>query len=505
MKILKRILGSIFTMMLFMTGAVCITPAATIVVDSASDGFLILPPGHRRPCRLRDAIHAANDNIIVEGCAKGDPSPAVDEILFNIGTGTPTIRLRTMLPVIIEPVIIRGDSYGATRVELDGSDASVTSALLGQHAHGLFLIGGKSTIRNMVINRFSGNGIVLTDPDSSTPPGDYTPPTITDPSVIQDPPCFARPAEPDCPPGGGGGNPDISPIVGGSGGKNLIIGCFIGTDATGTIAMGNGSGVQTAGVVADADSNIIGGTTPAECNVISANHGHGIILGGVGNLVRGNFIGTDATGTLRLGNEFDGINIAGGGFSTALGAIGANRMKSDAQCGLVIDSNGVVVNDRRECGNWIAFNNRNGISAGWNHLAFLSNSIFSNGSLGIDVDEFGLTPNAPDSARNFPVLTSWRPAYIVNGPIGTIVYGSISNVVDIPVTIQFFHSSACDPSNHGEGQEYVGSITVPGNGAFNFFLPRLGGIVTATATTTLRWQNTSEFSACLSISGSPPL
>ena len=64
-------------------------------------------------------------------------------------------------------------------------------------------------------------------------------------------------------------------------------------------------------------NNTIGGTTPAARNVISSNGGAGIAIvteGSVpasGNLVQGNFIGTDATGTARLllGN-LDGIDIA---------------------------------------------------------------------------------------------------------------------------------------------------------------------------------------------------
>jgi hypothetical protein len=54
---------------------------------------------------------------------------------------------------------------------------------------------------------------------------------------------------------------------------------------------------------------IIGGPTPEERNVISGNRGHGLILGGRGHRVRGNYIGVNINGA-GLGNQFDGIIIA---------------------------------------------------------------------------------------------------------------------------------------------------------------------------------------------------
>ena len=64
-----------------------------------------------------------------------------------------------------------------------------------------------------------------------------------------------------------------------------------------------------------ASNNTIGGTTPGARNVISANGLDGIEIfggfgGGTGNLVLGNSIGTDVTGTHALGNVGDGIVIS---------------------------------------------------------------------------------------------------------------------------------------------------------------------------------------------------
>ena len=88
-------------------------------------------------------------------------------------------------------------------------------------------------------------------------------------------------------------------------------GNYIGTDATGTIALGNG----VDGVVIDdgATNNTIGGTTAAAGNVISGNVGDGVRIAGAGHRPatwwQGNFIGTDATGSHALGNADDGVAV----------------------------------------------------------------------------------------------------------------------------------------------------------------------------------------------------
>ena len=89
---------------------------------------------------------------------------------------------------------------------------------------------------------------------------------------------------------------------------NLVEGDLIGTDATGTKSLGNAQwGVN----ILDASTgNTIGGTVAAAADVISGNIGAGVeIEGSSENLVEGNFIGTDATGTIALGNTQFGVNI----------------------------------------------------------------------------------------------------------------------------------------------------------------------------------------------------
>src|SRR5687767_5223768 len=153
--------------------------AQIITVNTTSDGggFICLPNRPCPPaCSLRDAITAANDNRAVNGCAAGQSS-GVDKIVFNVGSGTPTIRLQGELPPIIESVEIDGGTGGATRIEITLGRIFIP---VGRRLDGLILATGGSTIRNLVINGFNGNGIVMTAISGGYLP-DHTPPTIPNP------------------------------------------------------------------------------------------------------------------------------------------------------------------------------------------------------------------------------------------------------------------------------------------------------------------------------------
>src|SRR5206468_9640092 len=102
---------------------------------------------------------------------------------------------------------------------------------------------------------------------------------------------------------------------------DVFEGNFIGTDPTGTMAFGNGSGAVGGidfGFCGTPANCTIGGITPDARNLISGNAANGISLGsGSGNTVQGNLIGTDVTGTLALGNALVGV-ATGGSVSNAL-------------------------------------------------------------------------------------------------------------------------------------------------------------------------------------------
>ncbi|MBL1179034.1 DUF4347 domain-containing protein [Pantanalinema sp. GBBB05] len=110
-------------------------------------------------------------------------------------------------------------------------------------------------------------------------------------------------------------------ISGGSNG-NTIAGNFIGTDATGTIDQGNAQ----QGIILNASNNVIGGTTAAARNVISGNNGVGIVFLSGSNTVQGNYIGTNAAGTQDLGNSFDGLQIQAGNNLIGGSAAGAGNV-----------------------------------------------------------------------------------------------------------------------------------------------------------------------------------
>jgi CSLREA domain-containing protein len=281
-------------------------------------------------CTLRAAIEQAN--------AAG-PGVAAIGIVFDIpGAGPHTIQPTTALPTITIPVIIDGYTQpGASLntlpdgnnalllVELDGSSA-------GPGANGLTISAGESTVRGLVINRFAANGIAML-----------------------------------------------------TAGNNVIAGNFIGTDTTGTVALGNGdNGV----FIEDVSNNIIGGITPEMRNVISGNVGDGIDImqvNGVStsNLVQGNFLGTDRTGTNPLGNGDDGIEL--NGVSNTIGGILAGARN-------VISGNGF---------NGIAIFN-----------ATASNNLVQGNLIGTDVTGTGRLGNSNDG-----VLIDSAPGNTIGGTL----------------------------------------------------------------------------------------
>src|SRR5262249_57201114 len=75
---------------------------------------------------------------------------------------------------------------------------------------------------------------------------------------------------------------------------DLIQGNYFGTDKTGMVALPNGNGVFAS------NNNTIGGTQPGAGNVISGNVVFGLAVND-NNQVAGNLIGTTATGMAALG------------------------------------------------------------------------------------------------------------------------------------------------------------------------------------------------------------
>ena len=116
-----------------------------------------------------------------------------------------------------------------------------------------------------------------------------------------------------------------------SGAANAVIaGNHIGLDAGGTIDRGNGARGIDLG--SGSGPTTVGGTAPADRNVISGNTSDGIIIfASDGNTIIGNYLGTDVTGNAPQPNDADGI---------AMGSTSANNTIGQAGSGNVLSGNG---------------------------------------------------------------------------------------------------------------------------------------------------------------------
>jgi hypothetical protein len=267
---------------------------------------------------------------------------------------------------------------------------------------------------------------------------------------------------------------------------STIQGNLIGTDVTGTVALGNFFGIWLNSGASL--GHTIGGAVPNARNVISGNRSHGMLISGNSHnsQIQGNLIGTDITGTKPLGNAGGGIQIEAQAFGNRIGGTTAGQP------------------------NTIAYNHGNGILMTGDPFSVIrnfmrGNAIFSNGLLGIDLGGDGVTPNDPGDSdfgynnfQNFPVITS-----VTGDSSETTIAGTLNSTPNTTFTINFYSNSSCDASGYGEGAQQFGqsAIGVPtdasGNVTFFATLPvtlPAGRVITATATDPNG--NTSEFSSC---------
>lgn len=242
---------------------------------------------------------------------------------------------------------------------------------------------------------------------------------------------------------------------------NVVEGNFIGTNRSGKAALPNaGDGVL---IVGKASSNRIGGPTVGARNVISGNGIDGVGLhdaGVTGNLVEGNFIGTTAAGTAALPNKRNGVFIRLGATSNTIGGTTA----------------GVA--------NRIAYNKAHGVQidgAATRGNRVERNSIFANGTrIGISLTRKG------NGSQPAPVITR-----IKNSRHSTTV------VVRVPAgkhRVELFVNPGCaDP----EGKQFLAAVKLKAGTyalTLNSKLAKGHG-VTATATNS-QTANTSRFSGC---------
>ncbi|MEL6844965.1 MAG: hypothetical protein AAFP02_17290, partial [Bacteroidota bacterium] len=247
-----------------------------------------------------------------------------------------------------------------------------------------------------------------------------------------------------------------------SGSLNGFYGNYIGTDRTGTVAMGN----QALGIAFNSGNlNIIGNGTAAGANVICANQTGGITFNGSladGNQAKFNYIGTDPTGLLNLANGGTGIICNGGASDNEIGGLLPGE------------------------GNIIAFNVNGAVSVNSNDSDFnliLGNSIYDHA-----VDGIRLNVGSNDD-QPAPVLTGYA-----NGPGTTTIFGTFNDDPNTTYRLEFFASSTSK-----QGQIFMGStnITTDATGFYAlaevlaFTVTGAQPIVSATATDPNN--NTSEF------------
>jgi CSLREA domain-containing protein len=279
-----------------------------------------------------------------------------------------------------------------------------------------------------------------------------------------------------------------------SSGSARIVGNYLGAGPSGTAAEGNGLyGCEIENNTDSSDEEQDSGSpsTVDGGNVISGNVAGGIFIHGIGasdNFVTSNFIGTQADGVSPLGNGGPGVLIGDGARGNDIGFHAADE------------------------GNTIAFNAGPGVDVlqGSGNL-IEANSIFANRALGIDLGGDGVTSNDPDDTdagpndlQNFPVLAS---AVSYGGR--TFISGTLASERDLFYTIDFYASSAADPTGFGQGQFFLGSISVDtddrGQASFDANLAApvaAGSFITATA---CLGSNTSEFSVALKLTPTNPL
>jgi len=215
-----------------------------------------------------------------------------------------TIRPATPLPQMTAPVTIDGDTQpgfvGVPRVVLDGG-------LAGANADGLALAGGASTVRGLVIDGFSRYGVIITGPGGDTIQGNLVglaPDGVTVRGNLFGIDVVA--------PGAtiGGTAPGAGNVISGNitfqleldRPGNVVQGNRIGTNAAGTAAAGT---AQVGIFFLNSGNNLIGGTTAAARNLISGNAGSALGIRGsaaTGNLIQGNYIGTDRAGNAPVPN-----------------------------------------------------------------------------------------------------------------------------------------------------------------------------------------------------------
>jgi hypothetical protein len=254
----------------------------------------------------------------------------------------------------------------------------------------------------------------------------------------------------------------------------------IGTNASGTAALSNGTGVLVNGY-----RNTLSG------NTISGN-GRGVEIrndpsaaqpNAWANALHANFIGTNHDGSAPVPNETEGVYIAAP--STVIGQLGANVIAYNGGAGIAIEF-------------------------GWDNRLTRA-FIHDNGGLALDLLPAGPTPNDPRDAdggpnrrQNYPVVTKFEV-----GDTGTTVEGTLDSAPETTYVLRFYRNFECDSSGFGEANGLLMSMSVTTDASGHVSFSRttktrfpVGVEIAATAMDPQG--STSELSACTDSTAAPP-
>jgi len=287
--------------------------AATYTVTSNGDNGGVNPAPFSGTGTLRQAIVDANAN------------PGADIISFNTGFSPFTISVLSSLPAITETVTIDGTSPAPTGYSAGNPVVVLDGTSAGAGVDGLQIAPTASgcIIRGLVINNFNRWGIFINNSGGSNTitgcfiginqAGTAAAPNTWDGIKIESSPNNTI----------GGTTLALRNIISGNGGHgisisnansigNVVKGNYIGVNKAGTAAVPNsGSGVQIYN--ASANTNLIGGSTTADRNIISGNGIYGVdVVSPSSATIQNNYIGTSASGLAAIGNTSHGITINNG-------------------------------------------------------------------------------------------------------------------------------------------------------------------------------------------------
>jgi len=371
-----------------------------------------------------------------------------DSIEFAVpGAGVHTITLTSNLPAVTEQVTINGTTQpGFTGAPLIEITQVGTAAYVGIHIQA-----GGTTVRGLALNAFccGGAGVFIE-----------------------------------------------------SGSGNVVGGNYIGVRPDGVTPAGSAWGV-----LVESSGNTVGGAASSDRNVISGNAINVELRDpGGSNLISGNFVGTNATGTGGLGVPGKGLWISSSGnlfdrnvvsglaslsgpnkvFPTASGNVFANNkigVQADGVTPLPNDGGWAVVvhgSNNHFVGNTIAHNTCTGCPAGF--------------PIGITIGIVGAVGNAMRGnsihSHAGPGIETIGNGGILPPTISTVTSTTVTGTACATCTVEVFADDG------DEGRTSFGSTVADGAGNWTF-KGAVGG-PNVTATTTDLAGNTSAFSTPVS-------